>query len=600
MLRNYIKTALRNLVRYRGFTLINIASLAIGITGCLVIGLFVWDELQYDKFFEGHENVYRVYNNSEKESGKQNLAVTPPMYATYLQQQYPEVDASLRILMSSGKHLFEAAEKANYEDKGLFVEGSFFDIFPLKYVKGDPRTALQAPMTVVITEDVARRYFGTTDAIDKAIYIDKDTFAVKGVMAQLPKHFHLDFNYLMSFPSAGIARERMQKWTWTQFFTYIKVKPGTNGQQLEQKFRAGVLKDVPPLVKPQLFPYTPHLQQLKNIHLKSSDFVYDNAVRGNETYVKGLTIIALFVLAIACFNFINLATARSFKRAKEIGVRKVVGADRKQLIGQFTGETIMLSVFSIMIATIATLILVPFLNNFTGKEISFDLIKHPLLALILLGAALVIGILAGIYPALVLSGFEPVKVLKGLKPSGDSSNHTGWLRQGLVIVQFALSALLIVSTTIVYRQIKYLHNKDLGFNKDQVLYFSLRGDISNNVEAFKNELKASPNVVSSTAGYGLPGDQFAGDGVIIPSKDGEKRQTASLFIVDYDYINTLGLNLIAGRDFSKDRSTDADHAFIINETAVKEYGFGTPEKALGQKVNWDKWVPDSTQPDKKR
>ncbi|MDB5248991.1 MAG: Macrolide export ATP-binding/permease protein MacB, partial [Segetibacter sp.] len=471
MLKNYLKTAIRSLLRYKGFTLINIASLAIGITGCLVIALFVWDELQYDKFIKGHENVYRVYDVSTGSTGTRNLANTPPMFATYLKQQYPEVDNTLRLFMTPTKFLVEAGEKSNYEDKGMFVEGAFFNFFPFRFLKGDPNTALEAPMSVVISEDMAKRYFGTSDAIDKPIYIDKDTFAVKGILAALPGHFHLDFNYLMSFSSARIPNARMERWTWQQFFTYVKVKPGTNVQQLETKFQAAIVKEVHPKTKPDGFSYLPRLQPLQDIHLKSADFVYDNAVRGNETYVKGLTIIALFVLIIACFNFINLATARSFRRAKEIGVRKVVGADRRQLIAQFTGETILLSVFSIVIATAATLILVPFINSFTGKDISFNPVTHPLLGLILLAAGIIIGILAGIYPALVLSGFEPVKVLKGMKLTAGGTSHTSWLRQGLVIIQFALSALLIVSTTIVYRQISYLHTKDLGFNKDQVLYF---------------------------------------------------------------------------------------------------------------------------------
>jgi len=573
--------------------MINIAGLSIGITGCLIIGLFVWDELQYDKFIKGGENIYRVYSERTTNNDRENYVVTPPMFATRLQQQYPEVENTLRIFMTNGRMLLETGERSDYEEKGMVAGESFFNFFPLKFLKGDPNTALKDPTSVVITEDIAKRYFGSTEALDKPLYIDKDTFQVKGILAEMPKQFHLDFNYLLPFSAVRIPKERMEKWTWQQFYTYIKVKPGANIKQLESKFRDDLVKNIHPITKPDGFWYIPHFQPLKKIHLTSADFIYDNAVRGNETYVKGLTIIALFVLVIAGFNFINLATARSFRRAKEIGVRKVIGADRKQLIWQFTGETILLSIISIVIATVATLILVPVVNNFTGKAISFNPILHPALGLLILGGGFVIGILAGIYPAFILSGFEPVKVLKGMKPAGDSNSHTSWLRQALVVVQFALSALLIVSTTIVYRQISYLHNKDLGFNKDQVLSFAVRGNLEQNLEAFKTELKRSPDIVSITSGYGLPGDQFAGDGVTIPTKEGNKNVAASLFIGDHDYIKTLGLKLIAGRDFSRDMATDVDEAFIINETAVKEYGFVTPEKALGQRINWAKWIPDS-------
>jgi putative ABC transport system permease protein len=343
----------------------------------------------------------------------------------------------------------------------------------------------------------------------------------------------------------------------------------------------------------------PFFQQLRDIHLQSADFVYDNAIRGNETYVKALTIIALFVLFIACFNFINLATARSFRRAKEIGVRKVIGADRKQLIVQFIAETVLLSVLSMIIATVATFFIVPSLNQFTGKAIEFNPFTNPLLGLGVIAAGIVIGILAGIYPALVLSGFQPIKVLKTMKPVG-SGLSTSWLRQALVVVQFALSALLIVSTLIVFRQTKYLNNKDLGFNKEQVLHFQIQGDIAQKLETFKSELKQSPNILSVTSGYGLPGDQYAGDGIALPGKDGDKDYSANVFIGDHDYVKTLGLRIIAGRDFSKDMATDVKEAFIINETAVKELGFGTPEKAIGQRLNWNEWAPtDSLNPVKK-
>ena len=592
MFKNYFKTAIRNLLRYKGFAIINISSLTIGIIGCMVIGLFVWDEWQYDKKIPGGENVYRIYEERRNNEVITYGAPVAPAYATFLKRTYPEVDTTLRIMMSIDKFLMEVGENRNYEDKGLFVESSFFSIFPLKFKSGDPATALTEPRTVVLTEDLAKRYFNNEDPVNKTIYIDKDTFAVKGVLAKLPDHFHLDFKYLMSLPSAGIQRERMERWTWHQFYTYVKLKPGANVQLVQDKLQAHMKKEIFPTLTQAGFTFLPFFQPLKDIHLKSADFIYDKAVRGNETYVKALTIIALFVLVIACFNFINLATARSFRRAKEIGVRKVIGAERKQLIIQFIGETILLAVISMLISVIATFFIVPLLNDFTDKSIQFNPFTNPILGLIILGAGLVIGMLAGIYPALVLSGFQPIKVLKNMKLVG--SGGGGWLRQGLVIIQFALSVLLIVSTTIVYKQTKFLNDKDLGFSKDQVVYFQVKGDVSTKLDAFKDELRRSPNIVSITAGYGLPGDLYAGDGVKTIGPDGEKERPANVFIGDYDYVKTLGLRIIAGRDFSKDMATDVREGFLINETAVKQWGFGTPEKAIGQKINWNEWEPIDT------
>ena len=593
MFRNYVKTAWRNLTRHKGFTMINLFGLTIGLTGCLVIGLFVWDELQYDKSIPGGENVYRVYEERTDDGVITYGAAVPPMYATFTEQQYPEVSSTARIMMSIDKFLLEVGEKSMYEEKGWFVDSSFFKIFPLKFIKGDPSTALNAPNTMVISEAMAKKYFGNADPINKIITVDKDTLTVKGVLAKLPQRFHLDFNYLMSLPTAGVSPDRMQRWTWHQFYTYVRLKPGSKVDPLQQKFQAHVKKEIHPTITQVGRSFLPVFQPLSDIHLKSSDFIYDNAVRGNATYVKALTIIALFVLAIACFNFINLATARSFKRAKEIGVRKVVGADRKQLVFQFIGETILLAVLAVFVATVITSLLVPVLNNFTDKSIVFNPIANPLLALLILGGGVAIGILAGIYPAMVLSGFRPIVVLKNMKLFGTGS-HIPWLRQGLVILQFALSALLIVSAIIVYKQTSYLNNKDLGFDKEQVIYFQIRQEVSEKLDAFKAELKQSPNIVSVTSGYGLPGDLYAGDGVIIPGKDGDKEHSSNVFIGDYDYLKTLGLRIIAGRDFSRDMSTDVNEAFIITETAVKEFGFGTPEKALGQRMNWNEWSPQDT------
>jgi len=592
MFKNYLKTAIRNLLRYKGFAIINISSLTIGIIGCLVIGLFVWDEWQYDKNIPGGENVYRIYEQRKDNDNITYAAISAPAFASFLERTYPEVDTTTRILMSIDKFLIEVGEKRNYEEKGWFVESSFFQVFPLKFSKGDPATALNEPRTIVLTEEMAKRYFNNEDPINKIIFLDKDTLIVKGVLAKLPDHFHLDFHYLVSLPTTGIPKERMERWTWHQFYTYVKLKPGTNVQQLQDKFQAHMKKEIFPTLTQAGSTFLPFFQPLKDIHLQSADFIYDNAVRGNQTYVKALTIIALFVLVIAGFNFVNLATARSFRRAKEIGVRKVIGAERKQLIMQFIGETILLSVLSMLLAIVATFLIVPLLNQFTGKSIEFDLFANPILGLIILAAGIIIGVVAGIYPALVLSGFQPIKVLKNMKLIG--SGGGAWLRQTLVVIQFFLSALLIVFTTIVYRQTKFLNKSDVGFNKEQVVYFQVRGDLEKNLESFKSELKRSSNIVSITAGYGLPGDLYAGDGVKTTGADGEKERSANVFIGDHDYVKTLGLRIIAGRDFSKDMTTDAEEGFLINETAVKEWGFGTPEKAIGQKISWDKWSPKDT------
>jgi putative ABC transport system permease protein len=602
MFKNYFKTAVRNLWRYKGFSFINIISLTIGIVGCLVIALFVWDEKQYDKFIPGGENIYRVYEERNDNGVVSHAAISSPMFASFLKQQYPEVTTTARILMTTNdKYLVENGEKKNYEPKGWIVDSTFFQIFPLEFLKGDRNTSLNDPNSLVISEELAKRYFGNADPIGKTLKVDKSDMMVKGVLATLPEHFHLNFQYLMPLSAAGLPKARMENWTWHQFYTYVKLKPGANVDQLQEKFQSYVKKEIYPTFTQVGSTFLPLFQPLEAIHLKSADFVYDNAVRGNETYVKALSVIALFVLVIACFNFINLATARSFRRAKEIGVRKVIGADRSQLILQFIGETILLSVFSMLLATLATLFIVPWLNEFTSKSIQFNPFTHPLLAFAILATGVVIGILAGIYPALVLSGFQPIKVLKNMKVS--ASGGASWLRPALVVIQFSLSVLLIVSTLIVYRQTKFLNNKDLGFNKDQVVYFQVRDSLESNaktLETFKSELRNIPDVAAVTSGYGLPGDAFAGDGITLPTKEGEKDYPANVFIGDPDYVKTLGLKIIAGRDFSREMSTDEEEAFIINETAVKQWGFGTPEKAIGQPIYWNEWAPkDTTKPVKK-
>jgi putative ABC transport system permease protein len=311
--------------------------------------------------------------------------------------------------------------------------------------------------------------------------------------------------------------------------------------------------------------------------------------------VKALTIICIFILLIACFNFVNLATAKSLQRAKEVGVRKTIGASKIHLILQFIGETILLVFISVIISVAVTYSLLPLLNQFTEKKIVFDLFTNPVFAFSLVGLTLLVGVLAGFYPALVLSGFQPIKVLKGPVVSEVTSGRIPWLRHGLVVIQFSLSVLLIISAIVVIRQVNYLHTKDLGFNKEQILFFPMRGEnMKKNYSIFKNELSQATGVNAVSVGYGFPGDMF-GDGLMtVHGKAGQEPVKATQLMVDEDYIKTLGLQLLAGRDFSKEMQSDKDEAFIINETAVKALGFGTPAKALGQTLLWPTWAKNDS------
>lgn len=590
MLHNFFKVALRNIYRHKGFSFINIAGLTLGLTTAMLIGLFVWDEKQYDQFLPEGEQVYRIYNETTNNEGSRLVAPVPPMFASTLQQDFPQVEKTARVMMQPQyKRLFEAGNIKLYEESGFYVDSTFFDIFPLTFRYGSPKGALDDPSSIVLSEEMAYRFFGNENPVGKSMLIEKQPFLVKGVFQKNPK-FHLQFNFLVPMAAAGIPAERMQSWGWQQFYNYLKVKKGTDVQKLEAQFNKTVAQKTQTLNQEDRMSYKVYFQPLQDIHLYSADFKYDMAVRGNITYVRALTIIAVFILLIACFNFINLATAKSLQRAKEVGVRKSIGANRKQLMIQFTGETILLTFISMILSVVLTALLLPMLNQFTDKQIVFPLFTNPMVLLLLLLLTIAVGVLAGFYPALVLSGFQPVKVLKGNTVSEVLPGRIPWLRHGLVVTQFTLSVLLIISALVVYRQVNYLHNKDLGFSKEQIMFFPMRGDtLFRQYESFKNELLQSPGISSVSIGYGFPGDAVAGDQIIVPRAGEQKKYAATLLMVDHDYIKTLGLQLAAGRGFSRQIKTDKDEAFIINETAVKELGFGSPEKALGQRLVWPMW-----------
>lgn len=597
MLSNFFKIAFRNLARHKGFSFINLSGLTLGLTACLLIGLFVRDERSYDKFVPHGDRIYRIYNQKAGAEGGEKMVTTPPMIATALQQEFPEVDLTLRVMKISSKDLFEAGDKKFYEEGGVAADSTFFDMFPLRFVHGSREKVLYDPASIVISESMAERFFGKENPVGRELLFNKTPLVVKGVYQQEPK-FHLQLNYIIPMSGAGLPPGRLESWGWQQMNNYVRVREGATGAALQQKFQDWLKVNVHPLQRAEDDdPSLLFFQPLHQVHLYSASFKNEwLAVRGNITYVRALTIIAVFILLIACFNFVNLATAQSLKRAREVGVRKTIGASRGQLMLQYLAETILLAFISSALSILLTFLLLPWLNQFTEKHIVFDIFTNPAVMLLFVALTVVLGLLAGFYPALVLSGFQPVDVLKGSGTPNTKPGQVPWLRHSLVVLQFALSAILIISAIVVIRQVHFLHNKDLGLNKDQIMFFPMRGDkMYQDYETFKTELQRHPGIASVSIGYGFPGDIFAGEQVIVPHAGEQKVKSVTMLMGDHDYIKTMGVQLVAGRDFSRSMASDPNAAFIINETAVKEFGFGTPENAVGKTVYWSVW--GASQPD---
>ncbi len=591
MLTNYFKIAFRNLMKNRLFSFINILGMSISLTSVFTIALFVMDELKYDKHITDADRKFRFYNSPIGESGEaRKLAVLPYPLATYIQKDLPEVESTLRIMSTFGDNLFEVNGKQLQESHGLFAETEITEMLSLNFVEGNPATAFDKPNQIVLSKTTAKKYFGEESALGQAIKVSKSDYTVSGVVADLPATSHLRMNYLLSFPSLtqNWAPVRFENWVNQQYITYVKLKPGTDAKAFEAKVNELIDKYSDPQTKPQGFVHEPHLQNIRDIHLNSADFQWDVAVAGSGQSVYILTITATLILIIACLNFINLSTARSIRRMKEVGVRKVVGAMKSQLVIQFVMESVVITCIALFIAVTVTAAALPFLNAFAEKSIHDPFTPLTLVALAL--GAVVLGFVAGSYPAFHLSKFRPAMILSHKGGTGGSSN-VELFRKGLVVVQFAFSFFLIISAMIVLSQNDYLRNKDLGFEKEQLLVVRLSSAQRQNIQALKHEYGNHPNILGATLSYGLPGDIVAGDGITDPATG--KNWGASMIIADEDYISTFGMKMIAGRMFDKNSPSDPANAFILNEEAVKTFGYGTPEEALGKKVDWQIWGTDS-------
>ena len=585
MISNYLKIGIRNLLKHKLFSFITIAGMAISIASCLLISIYVWDELSFDNYHPDGDRTFRIYNIRTGDDGVTNyLPIVPPAFGPALQKDYPEVASTLRVLDTYGARLFELDGEKVKEGDGIYAEPTIFDMLTIAPTEGDAGTALSEPYSVVLSQPLAEKYFGKKDPVGELIKISGDEFKITGVFGPIPRNSHLQPKYIMSFATIlkFVSPERMESWRWQQFFTYVKLHPGSSSVQFENKLEGFAKKYAWPVTEPLGFVYTPHIQNVADIHLHSSNFEWEIAQRGSaqSVYVLGGT--ALFILIIASLNFINLSTARSLKRMKEVGIRKVAGAARPQLIMQFIGESVIITVIGLLIAIVVVQVAFPYLNEFTGKSIAPPLTFGFVLGLTAL--ALALGVLAGSYPAFQLSRFRPATVIYH---RNGGKKETSLYRNTLVVLQFIFSFFLITGSWIVLSQNNLLHNKDLGFDKSQLMVLYLNEEVRPNFEAVKQEFLQNPKITHASASYGLPGDIVAGDGVKDPTTG--KELPANLFCVDYDYIKTLGMEVVAGRDFSRAYGSDAKRGFILNETAVKTYGFGTPEEAIGHPLAWDMW-----------
>ncbi len=586
MFKNYLKVAFRNLVRNRTYSIINIFGLSLGMIACMLISLYVWDEFRYDQFQKNKNTVYRVYNEYDKEGDHYFIALTPPTFAPMLKSEYPEVKESLRMMGMFGDALLSAGDFSSLEANGAYAPENFFDFFSYKLKYGDPEQLLIDPMSIVLSSRLAKKYFGDENPIGKTITYSNSDFQVTGVFEDMPEHSHLQLSFLISANILDqlVRPSRMENWVWQQFYTYIKLEENVSVAKFKSKLTPFAEKYAHAITEESGFKYYPHIQRLDEIYLTSTNFRWDIAKSGNITYIYAFSAIGLFILLIGIINFVNLSTARAVKRALEVGVRKTVGANRWQLIFQFLGESVFLALLSVVLAGFITELLIPSFNTFTGKSIEIHFFNNPLLLGILFIFSVLTGILAGFYPALVLSGFAPGTIIKGNKRS---LADFALVRKVMVVIQFALSGLLILSTIVVYKQLSLLQSKDLGFTKNQVLEIPIRSEKMRDFENAKNQLKNINGVSSVTACYGVPGSIVAGDGIIDPTIS--KQYSANLFTIDEDYLQTLEIKLVAGRDFNKESGTDRSEGFILNESAVAALGFGTPDEALGRPLHWELW-----------
>lgn len=597
MIKNYFKIAWRSLLKNKGFTAINIGGLALGLTATLLIMFYVIDELSYDRYNENASRIFRVDEDLKLGDNKVQYAVAMPPLAQTLIKDYPDVENVARIKKAT--IIIKKGNENLTENNAIFADPSLFNVFTLPLIYGDKTTALNEPNTVVLSQSAAIKYFNMPNVIGQSLTLPNyPALKITGVIKDIPEQSHFRADFIMAM--AGWPDSRSDEWLRSDYNTYVLMRKGADHKKLEAKFPelirhysgSQILKAVgmnyDQFEKSGSY-FRLSLMPLTDIHLHSNK-TGELSANGTVQYIYIFSAIAIFILIIACVNFMNLSTARSSNRAREVGVRKVLGSTRKFLIGQFLTESVLVTFIAAIIALCVAISVLPVFNDIAAKNIAINGLALLWILPMLLISILVIGCLAGIYPAFFLSAFNPVDVLKGKLANGFKG---GKLRSALVVFQFAISIFLIVGTLIIYQQLKYIQNRDVGYNRDQVLVIHDAFALGKQAKAFKQEIKLLSGVENVTLTGFLP-TTLNHRNTVVFSKDATNDPKKAFFpqawSVDEDYIKTLGMKLVAGRNFSSQMGTDA-HSLIINETAAKFLGFANP---VGKMLYYDEGSKQSS------
>lgn len=587
MIRNYIKVALRNLWKNKGYSAINIIGLAVGLASCLLIFLYVWDENNFDRFHDKADRIVRIHTSIRFGGSDLNLAVASDPMGASLKNDVPQVKEFARIYANEGSMLMKKGDAFIQEPRIAFVDSTFFRVFSFPLIQGNPMTALNDPNTCVISASAAKKYFNTTDAVGKVMERNDHTvFKVTAVMEDMPANSHFRFDVLLSMDNVQYG---FGNYLSNNFHTYILLRDKNDVEALEKAMPAYINKYVLPQAK--MFTgiksmeefekagnhLSYSLMRLPDIHLHSASFP-ELGVNGNKQNVYIFSAVAFFILLIACINFMNLSTARSANRAKEVGIRKVLGTGRKVLISQFLTESVLVSVIGLLMAILITALVMPLFNEVSAKELTVKSLFTPGFLPFLLMIPIVVGFIAGAYPAFYLSAFQPIVVLKGKLSGGFRRSR---FRSALVVVQFAATIFLIVATIVVYNQISYIRNINLGFNKEQVLVVDNTYVLGDKVNTLKQEMLKQPGIVSGTISSFLPveassrSDNTYSKEAVMSAGSGLNMQT---WEVDENYLSVMGMQMRDGRFFSREFIADSG-AIVINETAARLLGY---DNAIGK------------------